>query len=144
MWTPILATFAAFTLAAAPAPARAASPVGPSPVVASISWNRSGLTFGKGGDIWPVTMRPDSRVETAWGDGTVVCPAYVSYGTAHLPSTPGITLTGDGCGPPGGGNGKVTSLLSVGAILWALLLTKENSWPDSPLRRLSSNNDGVH
>src|SRR5689334_14418995 len=144
MRTPILATLAVFTLAAVPAPARPASPVGPSPVVAGISWNPSGLTFGKGGDIWPVTMRPDSQVETAWGDGTVVCPAYVSYGTAHLLSTPGATLTRDGCGTAGSGNGKITSLLFVGSTLWALLLTKENSWPDSPLRLLSSNNDGGH
>ena len=137
----ILATFAAFVLAA---PARAGSPVGPSPVVAGISWNQSGVTFGSSGDIWPVTMRPDGQVETAWGDAALGCTTKVSYGTAHLPSTPGATLTGDGCGPPGSGNGKITSLLFVGSTLWAILLTKENSWPDSPLSLMSSHKNGAH
>ena len=131
-------------VALAPAPARAASPVAASPVVAGIIWSTTTRTFGPGGDIWSTTTRPDGQIETAWGDGAVGCATKVSYGAGHLPHALGGTLKRDGCGPSGSGNGKIVSLLSTGSTLRGILLTHEMTWPNSTLSLMSSTDSGAH
>ena len=127
---PVLAITVLVSLAAGGA--RAAAPYPRSGLVTGLTWDtatyRSG---GRGGDIWPVTWGQDGRVYTAWGDGAVVCPAYVSYGTAAIAGGPSATLATLGCGPLGPRHGKLRSLLEVAGTLYAVAnLQDRPTFPD--------------
>jgi hypothetical protein len=124
----VLATLA---LALAAGAARAAAPYPKSGLVTGIAWSTATHQYaGLGGDLWPVTAGADRKVYTAWGDGTVTCPAYVSYGTASLPATPGTRLTGIGCGALGYKHGKIVSLLDIRGTLYALVGLQAKGQPD--------------
>lgn len=128
----------------APPPAAAAgAPYPPSRVSAGISWDTgSWRGGGAGGDLWPVTTLADGRVLTAWGDGKVLCPTKVSYGTALLGRRPGTSLARTGCGPAGTGRGKIASLLAAGGKVWALVDLENGQYPRSTRAVWSSTNLG--
>ena len=108
-----LASLAATAAVAAPYPA--------SGLITGISWDTATYQYaGVGGDIWPVTAGADGQVYTAWGDGTVACPAYVSYGVASVAGGPSAALRRVGCGTPGDKAGKLISLLDVAGTLFAV------------------------
>ena len=108
-----LASLAASAAVAAPYPA--------SDLITGVSWDTATYQYaGVGGDIWPVTAGADGRIYTAWGDGTVTCPAYVSYGTAAIAGGPSADLVSTGCGPLSWGHGKLISLLDVAGTLFAV------------------------
>ena len=108
-----LASLAASAAGAAPYPA--------SGLVTGVSWDTATYRYaGVGGDLWPVTAGADGKVYTAWGDGTVTCPVYVSYGTAAVAGGPSAALRRVGCGPPGERHGKLISLLDVAGTLFAV------------------------
>jgi hypothetical protein len=111
--------------------ARADAPYPRSALVTGIAWDRSSYrSDGEGGDIWPVTAAADGKLYVAWGDGAVRCGAKVSYGVAVLQGGPNANLQGDGCGPPGQGQGKIGSLLAVGDTLYAVVgLQTPQDWP---------------
>ena len=108
-----LASLAASAAGAAPYPA--------SGLVTGVSWDTATYrSAGAGGDLWPVTAGADGTVYTAWGDGTVTCPAKVSYGVASVAGGPSADLRRVGCGTPGDKAGKLISLLDVAGTLFAV------------------------
>ena len=110
--------------------ARADAPYPRSGLVAGITWDRGSYrSDGDGGDIWPVTAAADGKLYTAWGDGKLGCPAYVSYGVAAITGAPNANLQGAGCGPPGQGRGKIISLLAAGDALYAVAILQDRPWP---------------
>ena len=116
--SPVLAAAVLVTLAAGGA--RAAAPYPRSALVAGLRWDTATYrSTGLGGDLWPTTAGADGKVYTAWGDGTVTCPARVSYGVASVAGGPSADLFGAGCGTPGDKAGKLVSLLDVAGTLYA-------------------------
>ena len=98
-----------------------AAPYPRSKVVTGISWDASTYRFGGvGGDLWTTTSGADGKVYTAWGDGTVTCPARVSFGVASVAGGPGTTLVRAGCGTAGDKANKLISLLAVDSNLYAI------------------------
>jgi hypothetical protein len=106
--------------------AHAAAPYPRSRLVTGVAWDTATHRFaGRGGDLWATTSAAGGLVYTAWGDGTVTCPVYVSYGVAALAGGPGAGLRKVGCGPPGYKHGKLVSLLDVAGTLSALAYLRE-------------------
>src|SRR3954447_13828316 len=98
-----------------------AAPYPRSKVVTGITWEASTYRFGGvGGDLWTTTSGADGKVYTAWGDGTVTCPARVSFGVASVAGGPGTTLVRAGCGTAGDKANKRISLLAVDSNLHAI------------------------
>ena len=119
MYRPLLLALALPALAAGPALAGTGAPYPTSNL--GITWNTGTYRFGGvGGDIWPVTAAAGGQPYTAWGDGTVGCGRYVSYGTATLPAAPAAVPRTIGCGPAGSGHDKIGSLLATGRALYAI------------------------
>src|SRR4051794_38807416 len=100
--------------------AQAGSPYPASSVITGISWDRTSYVFaGVGGDIWPITWAADGSLRTAYGDGQIGCPVYVSYGTVAITTNPpSFVLQGVGCGPAGMYHGKIMALGAVGSVLF--------------------------
>src|SRR3954447_7027895 len=115
-----LALLVAVVAALAGGGARAAAPYPKSGLIARLTWDTaSHRAAGLGGDLWPTTAGADGKVYTAWGDGSVTCRGYVSYGTAAIAGGPSTRLAGTGCAPFGPPSGKLVSLLDVAGTLFA-------------------------
>src|SRR5690349_10478635 len=84
------------------------APYPPSTAVTGLAWDRSSFrSGGLGADIWAVTSGADGLLYGAYGDGSVGCPATVSYGVAEFQGGPNANPVGVGCGPQGFGQGKI-------------------------------------
>jgi hypothetical protein len=111
--------------------AQAGSPYPPSTVITGMSWDRASYVFdGVGGDLWPMTWAADDSLRTAYGDGQIGCPVYVSYGTVAITTEPpSLALQGVGCGPTGNGHGKIMALGAAGSVLFGRMGQQSKAAP---------------
>jgi hypothetical protein len=124
--------------------ARAGVPPYPaSTTITGIQWDESSYeSAGGGADIWATASASDGSVYAAWGDGAVGCRAKVSYGTAVLPGSPGVSLKPAGCGPAGVGKGKIGALVAVGTTLYGIVNLQDGRWPSSSFAVWRSSDKG--
>ena len=120
-----------------------ASPYAPSTAVTNFAWDPSSFRSGAlGADIWAMTTGADGVVYGAYGDGSVGCPAKVSYGVAKFTGGANANPVGVGCGPEGSGEGKIGSLLDVAGTLYGIVNLQNHGWPDSDFEIWRSPNHG--
>lgn len=95
----------------------------PPTTITGVSWACTGLiTDAAGSDLWPLTWADDGHQYTAWGDGDGFESERFGHGIVRLEGLPtGYTATHRGEFVPGGGGPKITSMLSIGGVLYLWL-----------------------